>query len=240
MVGIVDNLFGIDLKGLIILLSVWPLVDLSGHLARVIVRRVRIEMAEMDWPVVRLDLPARLLQRLFAVWLLGNATWLAWGPPLCTGHLMSALLLLITMATLGALAWVDAETGILPNELILLVIPIVFLWHWQVSGETLPDTSFLWGMTLGYGVPIFFNGVYLAFTGSDALGQGDAKLLAVIGLWLGAAALTDVWLVACALLLVYTAVKRCGDPSQLSLKSSMPFGPFLVMAANVVFIGGSV
>ncbi len=211
-----------------------------------IVRRVRVEMGEGDWPLVRLDVPARLLPRLFVVWLVGHTVWFALSLPLTLespvgiGPAVSALLLLASMAALGMLAWIDAETGILPNELILLVIPLVFLYHGLLTGEVLPATTFLWGMTLGYAVPILFIGIYLVFTGREALGQGDAKLLAVIGLWLGAAPLIDVWLIACGLLLVYTATKRCRDKRKLSLKSSVPFGPFLVAAANIVFICGPV
>ena len=231
---------------LIILLSAWPLARLGVCLAQWMVRRVRADMIEGHWSVVRLDVPTRLLPRLFAACLGGNAVWLGLVLPVITeqplgsGQAVSALLALANGAVLGMLAWVDAETGILPNELILLAGSFVFLIHWQVSGEVLPRTPFLWGMTLGYAVPILFNGVYLVFTGKDALGQGDAKLLAVIGLWLGALTLVDVWLIACALLLVYTAIKRCRDTGTLSLKSSVPFGPFLVAAANMIFICGSV
>ena len=217
------------------ILSAWFIALLAQRLSRWMVKRIRAELAAFEPHVPLLALPVQTMTHWFTVWLVINAGWLALITRIDAGYLAGSIVLL---AVLGVLAMVDAQTGILPNELILLSMIIVLACVWQVSSTWLPAQTFLWGMTLGYGIPTLFNAAYRLIYDTDALGQGDAKLLAVLGLWLGIYALADVWLIACALLLVYTAVKRCQCKNEFGLKSSMPFGPFLVLAANVVFIYG--
>lgn len=218
------------------MMSAWLLASLARRLSRWMVRRLRDEMAFFQAHAELIVLPVEPLYRFFAAWLIINAAGITLSTQLGFWGLASSIAML---SALGMLALVDAETGILPNEFILLAMVFAVVSLWRLSTEWMPKSDFLWGMTLGYGLPTLFNAAYRVVLGTDALGQGDAKLLAVIGLWLGAAALADVWLIACALLLVYTAVERCRRKSALSLKSSVPFGPFLVLAANIVFIHGS-
>lgn len=217
------------------ILSAWFVAVLAQRLSRWMVMRIRAELAAFETPVPLVALPVQSMTQWFTAWLVINAGWLALTTRIDAGYWAGSIVLL---AVFGVLALVDAQTGILPNELILLAITIVFVCVWQVSSTWLPAQIFLWGMTLGYAIPTLFNAAYRLISGTDALGQGDAKLLAVLGLWLGIYALADVWLIACALLLVYTAVKRCQCKKEFGLKSSVPFGPFLVLAANVVFIYG--
>jgi prepilin signal peptidase PulO-like enzyme (type II secretory pathway) len=134
------------------------------------------------------------------------------------------------------LALIDAETGILPNELVLLLMLLAWGYSWVIKGDGLPALDRLWGMTLGYALPMLFNAAYRWARARDAMGQGDAKLLAAIGLWIGLAALADVWIIASALLLVYTASLTLANRALVRLNRGIPFGPFLVLATNALVI----
>jgi prepilin signal peptidase PulO-like enzyme (type II secretory pathway) len=210
-----------------------PLAGVAKYGARRLTKQIHAELAVKPPCDPMIGLPIRMLRRLFVVWLTINAVWLAEQPSVTFIECLGSIGLL---SVLGMLALIDAETGILPNELILLFILLAFAYSRATSGIWMPRLDLLWGMALGYIVPMLFNGLYRAVAQREALGQGDAKLLAAIGLWLGARALVDVWLIACAVLLVYTAGRKLGCQTALHLKMGIPFGPFLVIAANAIVI----
>ena len=86
-------------------------------------------------------------------------------------------------AVLLALAAIDWDTTLLPDS---LTLPL--LWAGLVAaalGWTLPLPQALWGAVAGY---LSLWAVYWAFklaTGKEGMGQGDFKLLAALGAWLG-------------------------------------------------------
>ena len=201
--------------------------------AEYLVKQVRIDLAAEASGEPLLELPHALLKRLFVGWLTLNAAWLAHSAWLTPVQWICIVLLL---AVLGMLALIDAETGILPNELIIVCLCLAFGYSRVTTGHWLPGLDSLWGMTLGYALPMGLNAIYRWVTTREALGQGDAKLLAALGLWFGTRALADLWIVACVLLLVYTAGRKLGGQTALHLKMSLPFGPFLVLAANAIVI----
>jgi len=73
--------------------------------------------------------------------------------------------------------------------------------------------------------------------GREGLGQGDAKLLAAAGAWLGAYALPQVILVAAlAALLAAAALRLSGR--EIRALSALPFGPFLAVAIWALWLFG--
>jgi leader peptidase (prepilin peptidase)/N-methyltransferase len=67
---------------------------------------------------------------------------------------------------------------------------------------------------------------YRRLRGYDGLGLGDAKLLAAAGAWLGPLYLAPVVFVSAVLALVAALILRLLG-RQVSLQSTLPFGPFL-------------
>jgi leader peptidase (prepilin peptidase) / N-methyltransferase len=195
--------------------------------------RIRAELAAEQSSGYLIALPVLWLQRLFVLWLLINALWLVKGTAFSLSQCLATVLML---AVLGMLALVDAETGILPNELVLLLMLLAWGYSWFIKGDDLPALDRLWGMSLGYALPMLFNAAYRWARAREALGQGDAKLLAAIGLWVGLTALADVWIIASALLLVYTVGLTFANRSTMRLNKGIPFGPFLVLATNALVI----
>ncbi|MEM8920468.1 MAG: A24 family peptidase, partial [Pseudomonadota bacterium] len=77
----------------------------------------------------------------------------------------------------------------------------------------------------GYGVLRTVGAYYKWRTGRDGLGQGDAKLVAAAGAWLGWMSLPYVMLAASLLGLIFAAIRWL--MGRESLKKPIPFGPFI-------------
>ena len=138
-------------------------------------------------------------------------------------------------AALVTLAAIDADTHLLPDAITQpLVWTGLLAAQLGLSGLGLSDA--LWGAVAGY---LFLWSVYWLFkglTGKDGMGQGDFKLLAALGAWLGWPALLSLVLIASLTgVLGGLALKLRG---QLSDNGELAFGPYLVIAGLWVMTFG--
>ena len=78
---------------------------------------------------------------------------------------------------------------------------------------------------------------YRRLRGRDGLGEGDPKLLAAIGAWVGVAGLASVLLGAALAGLAWALVLR-GRGQVLTATTALPFGPFLALACWAVLLAG--
>ena len=146
-----------------------------------------------------------------------------------------ALLWCAFAAMLVALAGIDWDTTLLPDN---LTLPL--LWAGLVCaalGWTLPVTAALWGAVAGY---LSLWAVYWLFkltTGKEGMGYGDFKLLAALGAWLGAQMILPIVLAASVL----GAIVGIGMKLSGALREGryVPFGPFLAGAGLAVMLAGS-
>ena len=125
--------------------------------------------------------------------------------------------------TLLALAWIDAETFLLPDVLtlpLLLAGLAAALWQGTALDAALGAAAGFFGLTL-------VGLIYRRLRGHDGLGGGDAKLLAAGGAWLGLAALPGVLVLAATLGILFALAAR---RRELSAKLAVPFGPPLAAA----------
>jgi leader peptidase (prepilin peptidase) / N-methyltransferase len=133
--------------------------------------------------------------------------------------------------TLLALAWIDVEQGILPDLLTLPLVLAGLTVAWLIDPRFAFDCAA--GAALGY---LLFRAVELTYRrlrGREGLGEGDAKLLAAGGAWLGWQQLGSVVLVA-ALLGLATALLARLASRPLDRAGAIPFGPFLALAIWLV------
>lgn len=139
----------------------------------------------------------------------------------------------LTPALLGAclfiiggllLAWIDAETGYLPDRLTLPLLWLGLLVNLGDTFATLPMAVL--GAALGYAVLWAINQAFLLSTGRHGMGYGDFKLLAALGAWLGAPALPTVVLAGSLLGLLAALVLRLTGRMQAG--QALHFGPYLV------------
>jgi leader peptidase (prepilin peptidase)/N-methyltransferase len=152
------------------------------------------------------------------------------------GLAWAALWALVYTWTMVALAFIDQETGYLPDDLTqpLLWLGILVSFG-QPFGVDLADSVagavtgylVLWSIAKGWG--------YLR--NIEAMGHGDFKLLAAIGAWLGWKAIIGAVLISSFLgaLAGVTLMVATGQGMQAKLR----FGPYLAAAGVVLLFWGS-
>lgn len=133
-----------------------------------------------------------------------------------------------------ALGVIDFETGYLPDALTLTLLVLGV----TASAIGVYDVSLLesvLGALVGYGAFRLIDFIFLRLRGVEGLGQGDAKLLAAIGSWLGWAALPPVVFLAAITALIGIAVAAAGG-KKISRDTAVPFGPALAGAGALAMI----
>jgi len=81
-----------------------------------------------------------------------------------------------------ALAWIDAEHGILPDSLLAFHLILLLL---AIPAGVISSRAVVPGMMLGAGIMGGLRYLWFLLTQEEGLGGGDVKLLALLGGWLG-------------------------------------------------------
>jgi leader peptidase (prepilin peptidase)/N-methyltransferase len=134
-----------------------------------------------------------------------------------------------------AAALIDFRHLILPDALVLPLIPAGIALHALIVPERWPDHVI--GAASGYLGFVAVRAIYGWLRGREGLGLGDAKLLAVAGAWVGWQGLPSVVFLGAALTLAgLLAVRATGHG--VDLKGEIPFGPALALAIWIVWLYG--
>ncbi len=151
------------------------------------------------------------------------------------GASSSALFWCFFSATLLALALIDWDTTLLPDD---MTLPL--LWVGLIAAAlqltTTPLPSAVWGAVGGY-MSLWL--VYWAFklvTGKEGMGFGDFKLFAAFGAWFGWQALVPIILMASVIGAIIGIAMKVS--SGLREGGYVPFGPFLAGAGLTAMIFG--
>ncbi|RJP45624.1 prepilin peptidase [Candidatus Parcubacteria bacterium] len=195
---------------------------------------IRYPLVELAAGLIVLFVPARL--EAFSVSPLHPIVPIAW---------ISAMLLLFLVAL------VDARTKIIPDEANILLVALGAIVAWyvaphfsQVTGSFVGSSALLLGyrenVLVNRVVAVVFSALLFGFlvsaTRGRGMGMGDAKLglaLAVLFGW------PDVLLIF-VLSFIIGSITGFMDIAfrKRTLKSHVPFGPFLVLASALVFFWG--
>jgi leader peptidase (prepilin peptidase)/N-methyltransferase len=136
---------------------------------------------------------------------------------------------------LMAIAWIDAEHRIIPDELSLGLVVIGLC----VRGPTLEGVAVaLTGAVLGFGALALVAVGYRRVRGQDGLGGGDIKLAAALGAFLGPPGLVlTITLAALVGSVVGMTLIASGRGSG---RTALPFGTFLAPAGVLVLVAGPI
>lgn len=169
-----------------------------------------------EWPTRFRDV---MCPMLFAL----AAFCLAFG---CTLHFPPAYALAGTVLGVGllTLTMIDIRHYLLPDIFtgLLGLSGLVFL-AWRDPGALAIHA--LSGL-LAFAVIAGLGDVYRRWRGHDGIGLGDAKLMAVAGIWLGPAALGPLLFLSALLALGFLIVARLSGRI-VSRRTAIPFGAFL-------------
>lgn len=142
---------------------------------------------------------------------------------------------MVLTAFLVAMAFIDADTQLLPDG---LTLPLLWLGlALSLKGVYIPVSEAVIGAMLGYLSLWSVYWVFKFFTGKEGMGYGDFKLLAALGAWLGALNLPVIILLSSIVGLFFAVVKRLN--AKLSKGEAMPFGPYLACAGWLAFMFGN-
>jgi len=136
--------------------------------------------------------------------------------------------------TLLALAAIDFRTYLLPDALnagVFLLGALMLAWtrppDWPLN---------LAGTALGFGLLWLVETVYRHLRGRDGLGRGDAKLLGAVGLWVGAAGIPPVLLIASLTGIAAALTISLRSAQSLSGQSAIAFGPWIALGGYIVWL----
>lgn len=149
------------------------------------------------------------------------------------GVTVAGLSALILVWTLIALTGIDFDTQLLPDR---LTFPLAGLGlavnsqSWFVS-----PTQSIWGLLLGFLSLWIVVKVFYLITKKHGMGQGDFKLLAVLGAWLGPMMLPLIILLSSLLgsIVGIILMKKHGESQPFA------FGPYIAIAGIVALLYGS-
>jgi leader peptidase (prepilin peptidase)/N-methyltransferase len=141
----------------------------------------------------------------------------------------------VFIAVLLLITFIDIDHQIIPDRLSLPGIPLFFLLGLLVPFITWQDA--LIGILAGGGILYGVALGYQLLTGRDGMGGGDIKLLAMIGALIGwQGILFTIFFSSVSGTLVGLALAL---PTGGSLKSRLPFGPFLAAGAIAYIFCGT-
>jgi leader peptidase (prepilin peptidase)/N-methyltransferase len=163
---------------------------------------------------------------------------------LSQGNLLAAGLLMAFSAMLIGLTFIDLRHYIIPDEFSIYAAPIGILGSWGVAalGADPVVGARGWqdaavGACVGGGFLLAIMGAYWLVRRQEGMGMGDVKLVAMMGAFLGAAPAVPFILIVASMIgaLVGVGLVLFGDKG---LKTAVPFGPFLALAAMIYLLHG--
>jgi len=152
------------------------------------------------------------------------------------GWTMTALAWCGFSAALLALAVIDWDTTLLPDDMTLPLLWAGLIAAAMQWNPAVGLSSALWGAVAGY---LSLWAVYWAFklaTGKEGMGYGDFKLFAALGAWFGWTALVPMILMASVIGAAIGIAMKFS--SGLREGGYVPFGPFLAGAGFTAMIFG--
>jgi leader peptidase (prepilin peptidase) / N-methyltransferase len=187
-------------------------------------RRRRRMLASQAFAILSLQKGARALapaawsSLAAAVWLFTQSSPPGWWAP-------SSLAL---FACLCVAALIDARYFILPDGPLALLAAVGVAMRLSASGPTLEFVSCLSASAFAFASFRLIGWSFEKARGYPGLGQGDARLFAIAGLWLGWAGLPTCLIVATFSAALAAAIAR-RDGLFHHAEDPMPFGPHLAL-----------
>ena len=161
-----------------------------------------------------------------------GAAYAAWRFGTSVTALAAALFLWFTIA----LAFIDHETGLLPDDLTLPLVWLGLILNLKNAFVPLEDAVI--GAVAGYlSLWLVYQGFKL-LTGKEGMGYGDFKMNAAVGAFLGWTMLPLVILLSSVVGLVFGALQMFAARGRWESGFRFHFGPYLALAGIIAMFWG--
>jgi prepilin signal peptidase PulO-like enzyme (type II secretory pathway) len=156
--------------------------------------------------------------------------WRQWSPDFLND--------IILVSTLVGIAWIDRKTLLIEGRMIALALVLRLLWLSYFAPHQM--FSSLTGLLMGAGILYLIGFLYETFRHRQGLGEGDAAVLGLIGMWVGWQGLGTVLLIATLSGILIGGIsllrRRQSNQNILELlQTEIPFAPFLCIGGLIVY-----
>ena len=135
-----------------------------------------------------------------------------------------------------ALAFIDQQTGLLPDDLTLPLLWVGLLAN--LAGAFVPLRDAVIGAVAGYLALWLVFWAYKLLTGKDGMGYGDFKMNAAVGAFLGWKMLPLVIVLSSFVGLIFGALQMFAARGKWDAGFKFHFGPYIAIAALVALFWG--
>ena len=156
--------------------------------------------------------------------------WRQWSPELLND--------LILVSALVGIAWIDRKTLLIEGRMVALAMALRLLWISFFAPHQMLNS--LTGLLAGAGILYLIGFLYETFRHRQGLGEGDAAVLGLIGMWVGWQGLGSVLLISAlsGILIGGISLLRQRQSNQNIpelLQTQIPFAPFLCIGGLIVY-----
>ena len=159
------------------------------------------------------------------------AWWRQWNPEFFSD--------IIFVTALAGVALIDRKTMLIEGRLIALAIILRLCWLLYFSPQDILNS--LSGLLIGAGLLFFVGFLYETFRQRQGLGEGDAAVLGLIGMWVGWQGLGAVLLIAAVTGIIIGGISLLKNREKNQefttlLQTQIPFAPYLCFAGLAVYL----
>tara|TARA_Y100000590_G_C15549468_1_gene950320 strand:+ start:333 stop:1076 length:744 start_codon:yes stop_codon:yes gene_type:complete len=159
------------------------------------------------------------------------AWWREWNPKFFSD--------IIFVTTLTGLALIDRKTMLIEGRMIALAIMLRLCWLLYFSPDDIKNS--ISGLLIGAGLLFMVGFLYETFRCRQGLGEGDAAVLGLIGMWVGWQGLGSVLLIASVTGITIGGISLLNDRGENKvfttlLQTQIPFAPYLCLAGITVYL----
>ena len=156
--------------------------------------------------------------------------WRQWGPELLND--------LVLVSALLGIALIDRKTLLIEGRMVVLAMVLRLLWLSYFAPQEMINS--LTGFLAGAGILYLIGFLYETFRRRQGLGEGDAAVLGLIGMWVGWQGLGYVLLISALSGILIGGIyllrhRQSNQNIPELLQTQIPFAPFLCIGGLLVY-----